>query len=475
VIDVHRRVADRRDLCADQQQQHCGESGVDELRAAIRRDGPPSDERESDAGGNHQRDRRVDRGPRCLDVGDDGIAQHGDEAPVEREGHHVAGTLAGVPVGDEADDREQRQHQRTVIHRLQKVHEVGQIRVALVAAGHPQSVKLLPRPDGRLLDDAGEFRRLCERFPQSDFLLGGVSRRVEVHDDEQNLDGRDHQHRPPAFDRADGPPDVLPEDDDPVALAAPGEQQAAVEQQAGRAGPRHQIDERALLDRQREGDECDAREDVRPPPGVDGTDEQRERGEHERRHQRVAAHEPRVVEHERVGRQKERDGDEFEVAQSLPEREHRQRHQTGRHGDERPHRNVGRAEGVEQLFVDVVIEGAVDDGPIFEVASLDVLHRPVGDPSLVPVGRTSTQIVESDRQREDGDAGDGEVDAFEAERVEGVVDAVEGTVERRGVNRRHPFLRDVWAAGWLRVGVPSSLCEWTASAYKCLIVSQVAV
>ncbi len=178
------------------------------------------------------------------------------------------------------------------------------------------------------------------------------------------------------------------------------------EQQAKRAEPGEDVDDGVLLRGEAKRHEEGHSVEESGPSRVVEADQQAERGEHERRDEDVAAHEPRVKEHDGVDREQKRHPHRLAIAQVGTEQERRQRQQTADDGDGQAHREVVRPERGEHVAVDVLDERAVDDAPVGERAGLAVVERPVGHAPLVEVGWARPQEGESECECEYRDADD---------------------------------------------------------------------
>jgi hypothetical protein len=144
-----------------------------------------------------------------------------------------------------------------------------------------------------------------------------------------------------------------------------------------------------------------------------------------KRHEHVAAHEPRVVEQDRVRREHQRERDGLVVAQAPPESERREGEQPADEGDGEAGAEVRGAQEREDRVTHDRKERTVDDRSIGELARLVVAQRPVGDTGLVEVHHPAAEADEPGGEREDGQSDDGE----------------RGSVERTAHLRRR------WASG----------------------------
>jgi hypothetical protein len=252
-----------------------------------RRGGAPVERRQPDRRRHGKREHRVDRRPRCSDVGRDRVAQDARETPVGRERDGVAPpAVGGVAVDDEAHHSEDDDGGRAVHQRLEVVVDVREVRVRLVRAAEPRPGELRPRPDRRLAGDARQLRGRPERGPQR-----GPGRVEEdddgEEDDEPPADGeRRERHaasRRPAPRAQAAAERVDPRADHPSERLAPRRSldESVVDQERPRAGETEDVDERVLLRGERERERDGAEDSERHPACVERPDDEGERGDGE--------------------------------------------------------------------------------------------------------------------------------------------------------------------------------------------------
>jgi len=352
----------------------------------------------------------VDHLPRERVVDDHRVAERARKAPVRPERHHVPRVLAGVPIDDEPHDREHEKDERAGFER--RPERLGGREVRFLIPAAPLAEEGVPRAEDRLADEIGEQGRIVDRRAEGRRWPGGrAARRVEEHEDREELHDPEREVEPPGTEPAAGPPclveDCVPE----AALAGSIGEQPVVPEEESRAGPRDGVDEGVLLGRERERERGDAEVEECGPAVVVRPDEEAERDEHEPREQQVVPIEAGVIEQDRVRGEEGGERDRLAVPEPAAKEQRRERQEPANDGDHEAHREVRGSEEGEHVAVDDRQERAVDDRAIPVDARLHVAVRPERDASLVLVGDARAEPEQPDGERGEGDDRDNEARA----------------------------------------------------------------